>query len=484
MFHLRLSFITFCELAHLYTASSRQTKPSFKLPKTPASSDGRSVPLPRGQRSPVPPLTSDQDLQSPPTPPSRRRGSRSGLSLRPSTQEQERMSKAEREWNKERGRETYLAWCMVKSAVQSHSVSHQLRALSVELHNEDVVKGLTDKAVDDLPDFALNDLCPSETLLQVLATDEQGLPPIELMLPTAQHTDTTGLTWFKIVGYFRKLLQTCFWQKSSLEVSNSTHSPWLLHFSEQTPSTYAKCKALHSFLSQHCPSFKSCRVPPLPPFVSLSSTGQRPSVGSQSAGGQADAYLFAPDNELTVVWTKPFLSLTSTSISLNSDIKIVDEDKKEKDVSAEDIVGLFALNQKAVRTSMPPNLPSFGFESHTVRMTVKKLSQLHAVWQELTTASRSVLVESRSSSRPMSRSPSKQKRMEKPFRVPQDLIESLETAVIDLADALGSKLNKEQIPKLELQSVGAVTKVLEPFNEVSVKGEVYHFFKCLFNPVQ
>ena len=102
----------------------------------------------------------------------------------------------------------------------------------------------------------------------------------------------------------------------------------------------------------------------------------------------------------------------------------------------------------------------------------------------MTAASNSVLVESRSSIRPISRSPSKQKRVEKPFKVPSELVESLEAAAIDLAGALGSKLTKELIPKLELQNVGVVAQVLEPFGEVTIKGEVFHFFKGLFNPTE
>ena len=459
----------------------------------PARGDSPSS-LPRSQ---TPSSAADQEQSQAAVSQPHRRGSRAGLSVRPSTQEQERASKAEREWHKERARESYLAWCMLKSALQCHNASQQLRALSSELHNEEVTKPLTDKVLDDLPDFALLDLCPMENSLDLLAMEEGVVPPpIEMMLPSAQHTDTTGLTWFKIIRYFCKLLYACFWQKNSLDVISSTCSPWMLHYSERSPSTYSKCKALLLFLSQHCPPFKSCRLPSVPPVVSLSSTAQRPSGGAQSAAGgqQADAHLTATDNELTVVWAKPYPSVSTPFPSaLAADGKVKDQNETEKDKEKtskaddddeEEIIGIFAFNQRAVRSALPPNLSSFGFESYTVRTTTGKLSRLHKVWQELTAASNSVLVESRSSTRPISRSPSKQKRMEKPFKVPSELVESLEAAAINLAGALGSKLTKEVIPKLELQNVGVVAQVLEPFGEVTIKGEVFHFFKGLFNPTE
>ena len=484
----RLSFTCFCELAHLYTVSSKQAKPVFKLPKTPKHTEGSSVP--GSLKSPAP---SDHDL-SQFSPSQRRHSVRSVMSVtRPPTQEKERMTKAEREWMKERGRESYLAWCMTKSAMQCHVASQQFRALCSELHNEDITKQLTDKMLDDLPDFALFDLCPQEhSPLNVLAVETQVVPPIEVMLPSAQCVDTTNLTWFKVLVYFRKLLQSCFWQKGSLHATNSCQSLWNLHYNELTPSTYSKCKALLSFLSQHCPPFRSCHLPSLPPLLALSSAGhQRPSGGTLSASGQQiDSYLSAADSELTVMWTKSMFTRWDSVSAINKEGTMdgqscVEQGGERNEVAySEDISGYFVLNQKSVRTSMPPNLSSYGFESHTVRMSVKKLSELYALWQELATASKAVLVESRSCSRALSRSPSKQKKMEKPFRVPPDLVESLETAVVNLAEALGSKLTKEQIPKLELQSVAAVAQVLEPFAEVTVKGEAYQFFRGLFNPSQ
>ena len=402
------------------------------------------------------------------------------------------MTKTEREWVKERGRESYIAWCMTKSALQCHAALQQFRALCSELHNREITKHLTDKMLDDLPDFALLDLCPQENSpLDALALDTQVVPPIEVMLPSAQYVNTTNITWFKLLVYYRKLLHSCFWQKDSLHTTKSRQSSWNLHYNELTPSTHSKCTALLSFLSHHCPPFKGCHLPSLPPLLTLSSAGhQHPSGGTQpTSGQQTDTYLLAADGELTVMWTKPIFTLwDSISAVKNGTMdrqSCVEDDEGRNEVGdSEDVMGYFALNQKSVRTFLPPNLSSYGFESHTVRTSAEKLSQLYALWQELATSSKAVLVESRSSSRAMSRSPAKQKRMEKPFRVPPNLAESLETAVIDLAKVLGSRLTKEQIPKLELQNVSAVAQVLQPFGEVTVKGEAYHFFRGLFNPSQ
>ena len=444
-------------------------------------------------KTPTPGTPSNQELvqQRMPSP---RRPSVSRMSSKPPSQEQDRISKAEREWNRERGRESYLAWCMVKCAMHSLSASQQIAVLASELHNEEITKKIGDKVLDDLPDFVLLDLCPSENLLQMLATDiNRGhAPPIETMLPSTQHADTTGLTWFKVIGYFNHLLQHCFWQKNALSV---TASPWLLHYSELTPTSYSRCKSLLMFLLQHCPPLKSCKLPSIPPLLSLSLTGQRPIGGAQSAAvQQADTYLSAADSELSVIWTSPFLTTLARKASTDESCeeehgetekaKIpveTNEKTEESKLSNDIIVGYFALNQKVVRTSIPSNLPSFGFESYIVKIQSKKLSELHTTWQDLATASKAVLVESRSSSRPLSRSPSKLKKLEKPFQVPTELVESLELAVINLAEALGSKLTREQIPKLELQNVSAIAQVLRPFGEATVKGEACCFFKSLFN---
>ena len=435
-------------------------------------------------KTPTPVTPSNQESNQ--RVPSPRRPSVSRMSSKPPSQEQDRVSKAEREWNRERGRESYIAWCMVRCAIQSLNASQQVTVLASELRNEEITKKINDKMLDDLPDFVLLDLCPSENLLQMLATDiNRGhAPPIETMLPSTQHADTTGLTWFKVIGYFNSLVQHCFWQKNALSVHVTT-SPWLLHYSELTPSTYSKCRSLLTFLLQHCSPFKSCRLPSIPPLLSLLQTGQRQSGGAQSAAiQQADSYLSAADNELSVVWISPFFTPIARKYingKVHEETEIAGEKTEERVISDDIIVGYFGLNQKAVRTSIPANLASFGFESYIVKMPSKMLSELHTTWQDLAAASKAVLVESHSSSRPLSRSPSKQKKLEKPFRIPPKLLESLELAVITLAEALGSKLTREQIPKLELQNVSAIAQVLQPFGEATVKGEAYCFFKSLFN---
>ena len=503
----RLLFTNFCELASLYSASSKRLKPLFKSPKTPKTpgmgSDSIDTPTTPQQRSlkmptPITPSNQEPVQQRVPSP---RRPSVSRMSNKPSSQEQDRVSKAEREWNRERGRESYLAWCMVKCAMHSLNASQQLTVLASELRNEEVTKKINDKVLDDLPDFVLLDLCPTENVLQTLATDvNRGhAPPIEAMLPSAQHADTASLTWFKVIGYFNYLLQHCFWRKNTL--LNVAVSPWLLHYSELTPSSYSKCKSLLTFLLQHCPPFKSCKLPSIPPLLSLSpAIGQRPNGGTQSAAiQQADVYLSAADNELSVIWTSPFLTPLARKAGANEScdeehgetgISKVSEEtngKTEENKFSDDnvVVGYFALNQKAVRTSIPSNLASFGFESYIIKIPSRKLSELHTIWQDLAAASKAVLVESRSSSRPLSRSPSKQKKLEKPFKVPPELVESLELAVINLAEALGgSTLTRDQIPKLELQNVPAIPQVLRPFGQTTVKGEAYCFFKSLFNMSQ
>ena len=487
----RLLFTNFCELASLYSASSKQPKPFYpKTPKTPGTGDTPPATQQKSLKTSTVGTLSNQE-PVPQRVPSPRRPSVSRMSNKPPSQEQDRVSKAEREWNRERARENYLAWCMVKCATHSLSASQQLTVLASELRNEEVTKRITDKVLDDLPDFVLLDLCPSENLLQTLATDVHrgDAPPIEAMLPSTRHADMTNLTWFKIIGYFNYLLQHCFWKKNAL--STTASSPWLLHYNEFTPSAYSKCKSLLTFLLQNCPPFKTCRLPATPPLLSLSPAGQRPSGGSHSAAiQQADTYLSAADNELSVIWTSPFLAplarKAGTNVSCEGETeKAKISNSEENALSGDDIImGYFVLNQRAVRTSIPSNLSSFGFESYIIKMPSKKLSELHTIWQDLATASKSILMESRSSSRPLSRSPSKQKKLEKPFRIPSELVESLELAVINLAEALGLVLTRDQIPKLELQNVSTIAQVLRPFGNTTVKGEACCFFKSLFNTSQ
>ena len=318
------------------------------------------------------------------------------------------------------------------------------------------------------------------------------------MLPSTQHADTISLNWFKIICYLNNLLQQCFWYKNAL---GATASPWLLHYNELTPHAYSKSKALLSFLSQHCPPFRSCKLPSVPPLLTVSQTGHRTSSGSGSAQSSAaqlaaDAHLFAAENELSVVWTSPYLSSsdvadrqnTAISESEEESTKLETEEAKisnenvEKNQNSDDIiVGYFALNQRTVRSSVPSNLASFGFECFVVKMSSERLATLHQTWAELASASKAVLMGSRSSSRPLSRSPSKQKKLEKPLQIPEELAERLELAVISLAEALGYELTREQIPKLELQSVSPVAEVLKPFSQTTVKGEACCFYKSLFN---
>lgn len=37
-----------------------------------------------------------------------------------------------------------------------------------------------------------------------------------------------------------------------------------------------------------------------------------------------------------------------------------------------------------------------------------------------------------------------------------------------------------QLPKVDLSSVSQIAKVLEPFSQSTVKGDIYYFFKSLF----
>ena len=460
----RLAFSTYCELAQVYGALSKQPSPHKHTPDlTVPNSVGTTL-----TKSPSPATdTVEQErehMRSSPRRPSRGTGSKQSPN-------QDGGSKLEREWTKERARDSYLAWVMIKTAQYNLDIMRNLQILVSEFHKEENTKQISDKILEDLSDFALLELCPQVEYIQLL-TYSSEVPPIEMLSPSTQCTCTTGFNWFKIAGYFNTLLQQCYWQKAALNLS---HSQWGLHYHTLTPLIYPKCRALLSFLNTHCQQFaKTCKLPPLPvPLVLQPSQQKRTSsagvsISAQPGGGSPlDCYLTAVDAELTVLWTKPFLVPS----------------RKEYDSNVNDFtVGYFAMNLKSVRTLNPGNLGSYGFESQVVTVSTTSLTELYTLWEDVALSTKAFL-DTKPIVRPISRSPSKQKKSEKGLKVPPELVKRVEDAVYQLAEVFNLKMTKEQLPKLELHSVVGVAKILEPFSSVTAKGDVYYFFKSLFSAI-
>ena len=391
----RLAFTCYCELALLFAVHSQQP---FNSP----SSQEVAVPL-----------------TSSPLPGDRPRKSSSRVSLKTSQQELEREKthRAEREWAKEREKEAYNAWALVKTALQTQTAAHNLQLLTSELHNQEATKFIPDKVLAELPDFALLDLCQSKDVLSALTTGLE-VPPIQTLAPRSQLPQSAGVSWFRVAVYAERLMQQCFWQKASL----ASDTDWGLHYHSLTASVYAKCCAVVEFLSKHFSYFAKKSTLPPPPSLLLSSTPSSSSVppatplplgllsGQSVVPPQPEAHLTAGDSEVSVVWYKPFPSCHSPS--------------------SDTLIGLFALNSKAIKTHPPPNIGTSGTQVYSVTTSISALSALRSSWEELAVAAKA-FHDMRAATRPVSRSPSKRKKSEKALKTPPELQSKL-TQVVQL----------------------------------------------------
>ena len=373
----------------------------------------------RSQQPFKPPLSQEAPRSSP-LPGDHPKRSSSRASLKTSQQEPERgkTHKAEKEWAKEREREAYNAWALVKTALQTQSAVHNLQLLTSELHNQEATKPIPDKVLAELPGFALLDLCQSKDLLSALTTSLEP-PSIQTLAPGSQLPQPAGVSWFRVAVYAEGLLQQCFWQKATL-VSDTD---WGLHYHSLTASVYTKCCAVVEFLSKHFSHFVKKSTLPPPPSLLLSSTPSSSSVppatplpptllGGQSVTPpQTEAHLTAGDGEVSVVWYRPFPACHSPS--------------------SDTLIGLFALNSKAIKTHPPPNVGTSGAEVYLVTTSVSALSTLHSSWEELAVAAKA-FHDMRAASRPVSRSPSKRKKSEKALKAPPAELQSKLTQAVQL----------------------------------------------------
>ena len=290
---------------------------------------------------------------------------------------------------------------LLKLGVKTTVAMETMLQFVSQVNNDESVKPLPLKVTSELPDFAVLDLCSTEELTTLLTYSAKP-PPVKSLLPSSQTVVTTGLNMFKIAGLFRQLVEMCSWQKPSLGLSDSN---WELHHHTLTSSLYPKAKALLDFLSTYSQQFRSLKIPPIP----ASLFPVKPST--------PEPHVMAGDTELTVVWTNPF-PLDSTGY---------------------DIVGYFALNAKSIRSQSASNSSQTGgVDTHTVRTTVRELEELCRQWEELGEMA-STFIEGRSSTRPMSRSPTKQKKSEKTLKVPPEIVDGCARAVDGLKAVLGLK---------------------------------------------
>ena len=349
--------------------------------------------------------------------------------------DQEKLSKPERNWLKERARDRYSAWCAVKTAQETLTAQYHLELLTAELHNEDIVKDLSAEATASLPDFARSHLCQPTMVVNTLATNLE-LMPASMLSPSSQATSTTNLTWLKVVGYTKSLLQKCFWERST----DWCPLAWALHYHCLTPVCEARAQAMVTFLQQYFAPFNAtCKLPSTSALFSTSlAPGQLPIAGSTPRPAPAMhakdcGHLVVTNNELTVMWFEPYLPV-SKHHDVSADSKMSSSytghfDKEEYFSFTEStytsdlaiLTGLFAFNNKALTSHPPSNLTNCGVDVAVVRISEAVLFQLRKEWEELQAVTK-VYLDARAIPRPLSRSPSKQRKSEKAAqKIPTEL---------------------------------------------------------------
>ena len=402
----RLAFTCYSELAQMFVVSSKQSNP-FQHSEETCTGTITATPLEQTSRA-----------------------SQASSKASSKVQEQEQKSKAEKEWSKERTREAFFAWCSIRTAQHIVGITQGLHRLTAEIRNEEVAKLLPDKAIMNMPDFALLEICRPHDVADVLVTSVESVS-VDVLAPSAQVVDTIGLSWFKVLAYTHTLLQKCFWQKSSLPATNSR---WSLHYHCLTPIFYQRSRAMLDFLAVHFPPFSSLRIPsPVGALPSVSAT-QKSTLSFQPAPGQQSVvpplspaaepgHLSAGDAELNVIWMKPFVCAESA---------------EETDATSP-ILGLFAMNQKAIKITNTTaiNFKAMNMNVLLVKTTVPALLELYNTWEDLAVAAKDYL-DTKATSRPISRSPLKQKKSDQSLKPPSEL--QVHTTVFILIKAPEKKI--------------------------------------------
>ena len=329
---------------------------------------------------------SKQNVSKNSVPPSRSSEQRRKISQQGSRTSSFRGSVSPREDRGKVGsKEGYQAWCALKTASVCQESQEKLYQFSLELHNEEMNRQLSNKLLLKLPDFILMDLFGSKDIVTSLLHNAD-VPSIESLLPSAQSANPKGLTWFTLIGYLHTLLQQGFW-------STAITKNWGLRTHTLSHKIIPKLQSIFMFLQSHCPPFsKYCTLPkppsPLSMIIESSDVESRDSI-PHSSYVEALPFLTATEGEVSVIWYSSQSSNTSS-----------------KDV----LYGLFSLNSKPIKSILmnTHSMCTSGAEVHMVTTHMSHLSQLRLVWEELANHCNSFLNEQLT--RPLSRSPSRMRK--------------------------------------------------------------------------
>ena len=192
-------------------------------------------------------------------------------------------SRSGRSPEKDNYRDKIVAWNCVKAAAAIKQCYMSLSTITASLHKEDILKILPDKALVDLPDFVLVELCGS-------ATPYQDPLPVESLSPSRQSFSSTELTWLPILNYHCSLHRQF----------TPTHGLLPNGLPAEVITISSQCSYLHHFLSDHLPYYsKTCVVPAIPKILIPYA------VSHQSAPAMTGSYTPMGEWEVVVLWSTP-----------------------------------------------------------------------------------------------------------------------------------------------------------------------------------
>lgn len=184
---------------------------------------------------------------------------------------------------KESYRDKIVAWNCVKAAAAIKQSYMCLSSITASLHKEEILKTLPDKALVDLPDFVLVELCGS-------ASPHQDPLPVESLTPSRQSFSSSELTWLPILNYHHSLHQQF----------TPTHGLLPNGLPAEVITTSNQCRNLHHFLSDHLPYYsKHCVIPLIPKVLIPYALSQ------QSAPAMTGSYTPVGEWEVVILWNTP-----------------------------------------------------------------------------------------------------------------------------------------------------------------------------------
>jgi len=185
--------------------------------------------------------------------------------------------------SKETYKDKMVAWSCVKAAAAIKQSYMYLSTMTAGLHKEDIMKNLNDKALVELPDFVLAELCN-------LSSSTTKSITIDSLAPSKQSFLLTGLTWLPVLNYHYSLYQQL----------TPPHGLLPTGLPVEVITVASKCSQLHHFLSDHFPHYsKTCAIPAIPKVLFPYAISQ------QSAPAMTGIYTPTGEWEVVVLWCTP-----------------------------------------------------------------------------------------------------------------------------------------------------------------------------------